>query len=119
MVVIVIAPSWVRRSNTRLGITADLFTTAGDTQLCPFYLVIDKPNKCCSDMWTKYKENCYYFSINKTTWERSSQQCVSHGSQIAVAEDEEVLVSHSSQCESAQTCCEGLLGTSGRAPCQK
>uniref|UniRef100_A0A8C4TEF0 Uncharacterized protein n=1 Tax=Erpetoichthys calabaricus TaxID=27687 RepID=A0A8C4TEF0_ERPCA len=108
MVVIVIAPSWVRRSNTRLGITADLFTTAGDTQLCPFYLVIDKPNKCCSDMWTKYKENCYYFSINKTTWERSSQQCVSHGSQIAVAEDEE-----------AQTCCEGLLGTSGRAPCQK
>ncbi|KAG2464513.1 CD69 protein, partial [Polypterus senegalus] len=53
--------------------------------------IIDKPNKCCSDMWTKYKENCYYFSTNKTTWERSSQQCVSYGSQLVVAEDEEVL----------------------------
>ncbi|XP_051790688.1 NKG2-A/NKG2-B type II integral membrane protein-like isoform X2 [Erpetoichthys calabaricus] len=54
----------------------------------------NKPNKCCPDLWIKRRKNCYYFSVNKTTWEKSNWQCGSHGSQLAAAEDEEDLVSH-------------------------
>ncbi|XP_051790682.1 killer cell lectin-like receptor subfamily B member 1B allele A isoform X1 [Erpetoichthys calabaricus] len=53
--------------------------------------IADKSNKCCPDLWVKRRKNCYYFSVNKTTWERSNWQCGSHGSQLAAAEDEEEL----------------------------
>ncbi|XP_039621035.1 killer cell lectin-like receptor subfamily B member 1B allele A isoform X2 [Polypterus senegalus] len=51
----------------------------------------NKSYKCCPDLWIKCRMNCYYFSMNKTTWERSSSKCESNGSQLAVAEDEEEL----------------------------
>ncbi|XP_039620441.1 killer cell lectin-like receptor subfamily B member 1B allele A isoform X2 [Polypterus senegalus] len=68
----------------------------------------NKSYKCCPDLWIKRRKNCYYFSVNKTTWERSSWQCKSHGSQLAAAEDEEELDFLIDYCRSYSTFWIGL-----------
>ncbi|XP_039621072.1 killer cell lectin-like receptor subfamily G member 1 [Polypterus senegalus] len=49
--------------------------------------------ECCPELWVSNKENCYYLSTNKTTWQMSKDDCTSRGAQLAVIEDEEELVS--------------------------
>ncbi|XP_039598769.1 C-type lectin domain family 4 member A-like [Polypterus senegalus] len=54
--------------------------------------LMESQTKCCPELWVPNKENCYYLSTNKTTWQMSKDDCTSRGAQLAVIEDEEELM---------------------------
>ncbi|XP_039598688.1 killer cell lectin-like receptor subfamily B member 1A [Polypterus senegalus] len=53
-------------------------STRGDTRPCP-------------EWWMLHRDKCYYFSTNKTTWNKSEEDCISRGAQLIVVEDQEDL----------------------------
>ncbi|XP_028670855.2 killer cell lectin-like receptor subfamily B member 1A isoform X4 [Erpetoichthys calabaricus] len=72
-----------------IAVVVFLFVAAG-TAIIAIKLVENQP-KCCPVLWVLNKENCYYFSTNKTTWQMSKDDCTSREAQLAVTEDEEEL----------------------------
>ncbi|XP_039621067.1 C-type lectin domain family 2 member B-like [Polypterus senegalus] len=53
--------------------------------------LLGNPSKCCPESWVQYSGSCYYFSVNKTTWNASEVDCISQGAHLVVVKDEEEL----------------------------
>ncbi|XP_039621081.1 killer cell lectin-like receptor subfamily G member 1 [Polypterus senegalus] len=47
--------------------------------------------RSCPEWWQLYKENCYYFSTNKSTWDTSREDCRSRGANLIKVEDQQEL----------------------------
>uniref|UniRef100_A0A8C4SM55 Killer cell lectin-like receptor subfamily G member 1 n=2 Tax=Erpetoichthys calabaricus TaxID=27687 RepID=A0A8C4SM55_ERPCA len=47
--------------------------------------------RSCPEWWLLYKENCYYFSTNKSMWNTSREDCRSRGAHLIIVEDQQEL----------------------------